>query len=222
MALSGYVGARFYLRRKYEARLRAAKNRLVQNAQHGIKNSLQVTSSLIRQSLRDHRLSIAGGEVLSDLNGRIVAVGRLHSHLVARDDTLCVEFCAFLSELASEYDWKGELTVEFAEPPNGSLFVDVSTGVAVGLLVAECFTEISDSGERGEIRVSCALEGGVLTVDIGCCGTSSPELFARAEDWFERPPISDLMKQTGAAFSLRPEGGDQPCDLEIRVPISGA
>jgi two-component sensor histidine kinase len=150
-------------RARREAELRSALDRhalLLREADHRVKNSLQLVASLL--SLQRARLSDQGAiDALDDAIARVQSVAETHRALNQSRDLRTVALgdvlgglCGQLSQLA------GDVTLTCQAPAD--LELDAERALPLGLIVSELLTNAIrhayPAGERGVVAVTAAVE----------------------------------------------------------------
>lgn len=158
--------------KRTEAALRealAAREMLQREADHRIKNSLQLVTGVLRAQ-RGRLRDAAAGALLDEALARVNAVAQAHAALQASPDFRTTEAGHMLEELCG---FVGRLspTVTIACRREGDTTLDVERAIPLGLVVSELLTNAVrhayPPGEPGrvELRVAGA-PGGGLEVEV--------------------------------------------------------
>jgi len=157
-------------RREDELReLAAARELLIREADHRIKNSLQMVISLLTLQLR----GITDADAAAALRGAITRVGAIaasHLALQASADLQQVDMAAILREVCGHF---AELqpAISIACQAGGPLMLDADRAIPLGLAVSEVLTNALRHGfrdrEEGRVTVDAGIAAGTLTVRIG-------------------------------------------------------
>lgn len=219
---AGFVGLRHVLKGRHDRELALAKECVVQEAQHSIKNSLQITSSLIRRKLRADDLSESQNMVLDELNDEILLFGCLFDHLVTRDGTLHVEFSAFIDDLLSKVQVINSDQLHF-EGRDKAATVSLITASNIALILIEFLTDVTRSGPQYKVSLDYHLSEGrdgqtasISLTEVDGKGQSSRWL---SKDLFKRPTLADLLDQSSAEVGALETTGATGAGVEISIPI---
>jgi len=157
-----------------------AKDAMLKEIHHRVKNNLQVVTSLM--SIQANRLhDEASKRALAELQRRVRALGLLHRHLYEGDDLRYLDFGQFTVELCqmvkeSSGPAARAVNIEVDIPP---IPITADRAVPLGLLITEAlgnaFKHGFPGGRSGEIRISLsATAEGVATVSIADNGIGPP------------------------------------------------
>jgi two-component sensor histidine kinase len=188
-----------------------AKDAMLKEIHHRVKNNLQVVTSLM--SIQANRLhDEASKRALAELQRRVRALGLLHRHLYEGDDLRYLDFGQFTVELCqmvkeSSGPAARAVNIEVDIPP---IPITADRAVPLGLLITEAlgnaFKHGFPGGRVGEIRISLsATAEGVATVSIADNGIGPPP--DRAEEQKSDPGTGMLLmeafaQQLGSVLSV--------------------
>lgn len=146
----------------------AAHELLLREADHRIKNSLQLVVSLLSMQ----RSRLPEGETTAALEGaisRIGAVAEAHRALHQSRDLRNVEFGRMLADICAHTSTLNP-RVETACRVEGEVELDAERAIPLSLIVSELLTNASrhayPEGEHGKVEVEAAVDAGWLRVSI--------------------------------------------------------
>ena len=209
-----------------------ARDLLVREADHRIKNSLQLTASLLtlqRSRLSDPEAALA----LDDAIGRVQAVAAAHRALHDSVDLHSVAFGRMLEDLCSHVGQlsSGILIRTEVEP---GLVLDAERAIPLGLIVSELLTNAVrhayPDGEFGAVDIRAGLSGAelhIVVVDHGTGfdpdpdpgeppGTDAPRNGASS---LGTTIVRALARQVGAALEVA-SVRDQGTTVTLRLPLT--
>jgi two-component sensor histidine kinase len=207
-------------RGRREAELEAAleaRGVLMREADHRIKNSLQLTASLL--TLQRSRLSDAhAGPALDDAIGRVQAVAATHRALHESADLRTVAFGRMLSDLcqhASRLSSAVAVRVHAEE-----VELDAERAIPLGLIVSELLTNALrhayPNGGEGEVDLSLRLSDAELEIEVvdrgigqGADAAGQPNLGTTI--------VRALARQIGAVLSTSAAPA-QGTTVRVRLP----
>jgi two-component sensor histidine kinase len=154
-----------------EAELRnlaAARELLIREADHRIKNSLQMVISLLTMQLRSLGDS-AAGDALRGAIARVGAIAASHLALQGSEDLRRIDLCVTLQELCAHFaDLHPGITIAFhaSEP----LILDADRAIPLALSVSEILTNALRHAfagrDSGAVTVEAMTEASVLAVRV--------------------------------------------------------
>lgn len=158
-------------RKRTEAELHEAvraRELLQREADHRIKNSLQLVAAMLR--LQQSRLKDpAAAAPLDAAIARIAAVAEVHGALQGSPDLRMVEVAAMLSDI-SRFVAKLNPEVEVTCAAEGRTRLDAQRAIPLGLVVAELLTNAVrhayPDGARGRVEVRVTCGEGELSVEV--------------------------------------------------------
>lgn len=166
-------------RARREAELHAAFDRhdsLMREADHRVKNSLQLVASLL--TLQRGRMSSPdAAEALDDAVARVHAIARAHRALLqGRDlrtlplDEMVRDLCAHLGQLSPQ--------VQVRCAASDGLEMDAERAIPLGLIVSELLTNAVrhayPEGAPGEVTVTAARSNGCISIVVADAGIGAP------------------------------------------------
>jgi two-component sensor histidine kinase len=210
-------------RSRREQKLRdalSARDLLLREADHRIKNSLQLVASLLgmqRSRLSDPEAAAAVDEAIA----RVRSVAQAHRAFEQSSDLRRVAFGQILRDICEHVgEFAAQISLEcHAE---GDLELDSERAIPLGLLVSELLTNAVrhayPDGREGVVRVTAAERDGTLSIQISDDGTGSTLDPAQDE-----PPslgiaiVRALCRQIGAALAVDSKPG-QGTTVTVRLP----
>ncbi len=196
----------------------AQRDLLLREVYHRVKNNLQIVESLLHMQAR--RLGDGpAGDALSDLRGRIYALGLVHHQLMGSDDLETFDIAPFLDDLSRHLVMgSGHTGVELTVTSD-PLRVGLDQGIPLGLVMTELVTNsIKHAFPDGRGTVTVSLTGGadgsiaLEVADDGCGYDPDP-----AASTLGATIIQGLVRQLRGTISVRSDGG-----VTTRVTIPGA
>ena len=210
-------------RRRKEERLQQAladRDLLVREADHRIKNSLQLIAGLL--ALQQARLSDPeASAALSDAIARVRAVGETHKSLNQSSDLKTVDFGQTLSDICEHI---GDLTtsVTLTCRHEGDLKLDAERAIPLGLLVSELLTNASKhaypQGVAGLVSAQASSSQGELVVCVVDQGVGSPDIGTIQGAGLGGSIVRGLAKQIGATVDVASSPGSGTT-ITVRLPL---
>jgi light-regulated signal transduction histidine kinase (bacteriophytochrome) len=165
--------ARENTRRQIEApehpSLAARARLLVQETHHRVQNSLHIVASLLRMQARQAPDAQWRAQ-LDAAVGRLLAVGAVHRHLGAADDTQHVQLGTYLEQLCADLvsswgeEWAGQVAIDACDAT-----VSGEVAVTLSLIVTELLTnavKYAYGGTPGPIALSLQRTGRGLRIVV--------------------------------------------------------
>ena len=187
----------------------AARELLLREADHRIKNSLQLVASLL--SIQRGRLS--NQEAVAALEGaiaRVHAVAETHRALNESTDLRRVAFDRILRDLcghSAEFNPNVKVTCHAA----GTLELDAERAMPLGMIVSEALTNAVrhayPGGQSGEVSARASERGGFLVVEIADGGVGYSPDAQPAGTRLGTTIIRSLSRQIGAELQINSEPG---------------
>ena len=212
-------------RRRREEQLKQTlldRELLVREADHRIKNSLQLIASLLQMQQRrlfDPEASAALGDAIARVN----AVGEAHRSLYQSSNLKIVNFCRILSDICSHVsNISATVTVAFTSAED--LQLDAERAIPLGLMVSELLTNASKHAyptAGGEVRVDAWSTPDALHVRISDDGVGLPDTAAAGGTGLGSAIIGGLAKQVGASVEVLSSDG-AGTTITLRVPHATA
>jgi PAS domain S-box-containing protein len=152
----------------------AAKEDLLRETHHRVKNNLMMVASLL--SLKDSSLGDAAD--LSDIRGQLDAIMHVHERLSRSDGSLEVPLDEYLEQIVAT-TLRGRGTGRFtAQLDVDQIFLSARQAVPIGLIVNEIATNTVKYGETPEgtsFFVTCRHNDGECTLEVGNTGPPLPD-----------------------------------------------
>jgi PAS domain S-box-containing protein len=157
----------------------AAKEVLLKEVHHRVKNNLQIISSLL--NMEAELLSEpAPKDVLLESRRRVEAMAMIHERLYSHEDIDQLDFRQYVDELAHELlsaygvnSTRVHLRLEL-EPVSLELNQAISCGLILNELVSNCLKYGFPDGRPGEILVALGCEGDQITLRVADSGIGMP------------------------------------------------
>lgn len=207
-------------RKRRELELEAALEARVllgREADHRIKNSLQLVASLL-QLQRSRMTDTAAAGALDDAIARVKAVGEAHRALQHSADLRTVPIGTMLRDLGAQVSGLNPFVTLDCDVPD--LDMDTERAIPLALLASELLTNAArhafPDGRSGTVRVSATRDADSLTVVISDDGAGmKPD--AGGRNSLGTSIIQALSRQIGAECTVASEFGSGT-RVEIRVP----
>jgi len=217
--------ARFAARQALAEAL-TAKEFLLQEVNHRVKNSLQLVMSLLMlPATKDSSAEV--NQVLTDASRRVSIVADMHRRLYDTGRHDRVEICQYLSELAGQtvtsLDHGGRVRLALDCP--GDVIVPVDHAVPLGLAVSELLTnalKYAFAGRAGgTIALSVHSDGKRITIGVCDDGNGLPDDFDLATaPGLGMRLVTALTEQTGGGVTIEPAA--QGTAFRITLPATPA
>jgi two-component sensor histidine kinase/PAS domain-containing protein len=196
-------------RREREDALQAAlhdKDVLMREADHRIKNSLQLVSALLRLQLG--RAPAEAGHALRAALSRVDAIGNAHKALQHSPDLRGIDIDRMLEDLCEQMSALNPAVAIRCEASVGKS-VDAEEAIPLGLIVSELLTNALrhaySPGQSGQIRVTARQSGGKLEIRVADDGAGLPP--GQTRPGLGGTVISMLARQIGASATSHSEPG---------------
>jgi two-component system, sensor histidine kinase PdtaS len=211
-------------RHRKEAALRKALETqalLIREADHRIKNSLQLVASLL--TLQRSRLTDTdAADALADAIARVRAVAQAHRALHRSSDLRTLAFGQMLRDICSH---TGQLNpaISIECTAEDELEIDAERAIPLGLAVSELLTNAIKhaypEGQPGTVQVTATTDNGHLEITVSDQGVGmSPESGERAT--MGATIVRSLAKQVGAELRLSTALG-HGSSIVLRMPRQG-
>jgi PAS domain S-box-containing protein len=191
-------------RRNREEALRealAARELLLREADHRIKNSLQLICSIL--ALQRTRLDTPDlRAVLDDAISRVLAVAEAHRALHQSKDLRTVDFGTMLNDLCRHAATLSP-AIAFTNDCPTPVDLDTERAIPLGLVVSELLTNAAKyayGAEGGPVRVSAKSAGGLITITVADRGRGIPE-GAAVGHGIGSKIVASMAKQIGATVT---------------------
>jgi PAS domain S-box-containing protein len=191
-------------RRNREEALRealAARELLLREADHRIKNSLQLICSIL--TLQRTRLDTPDlRAVLDDAISRVLAVAEAHRALHQSTDLRTVDFGTMLDDLCRHAATLSP-AIAFTHDCPTPVDLDTERAIPLGLMVSELLTNAAKYAygvEGGPVRLSAISAGGLITITVADRGRGIPGGAARGQGIGSKI-VASMAKQIGATVA---------------------
>jgi two-component sensor histidine kinase len=161
------------------SRALVAKDTLVKEVHHRVKNNLQVISSLLnlqRATLSD---SVAAG-AMQDSQRRVLAMSLVHEQLYSNEDLEAIDFEEYCKTLVADLlfsfgDRSNQIVSRFETVP---LFLNVEQAIPCGLILSELITNALKyaypDGNGGNLLIELSETRGMVTLGVSDEGGGLP------------------------------------------------
>ena len=191
---------------------------LLQEANHRIKNSLQITASMVRLEVRNHKRG-GGKAALERVSHRVAALGDLYAKLAEADTVAAVDAATYLGELchdliASVQEEGGRIVLK---TDIASELLPADRAIPLGLVVNELVTnavKYAFPGQtHGTIMVTLKRGPGELRLTVADDGPGiNPQ---RADSGIGGRLVEAFAQQLGG--QLERESGSQGTTIHLRL-----
>lgn len=214
-------------RKSMEAALRRAAERnqaLLREADHRIKNNLQLVSSMLglqRSSLRDPE----SRQALQEARMRIQAIARVHQGFYSSGDFERADFGEVLRTLRDSLKSNAKDQPEIVVEASPGCLITAGKATPLALIANELVTNALkhafEPGQHGRVTMSCARgPGGEVVLTVADNGKGLPPGLDLAAAGFGLRLVSTLARQIGGRVEVRSPGPGTA--IEVRVPSDGA
>ncbi|NOG70332.1 PAS domain-containing protein [Roseicella sp. DB1501] len=209
-------------RHQAEARLREAlamQERLLREAEHRIKNSLQLVAALLR--LQSGRMpEPAAREALEAATARVQAVAEAHRALQMSPDLRSVRLSDMLRELAAGASVQHPgCDIRIAAPE--TLALDAERAIPLALILSELVTDAlrreRPPGAEHPIRLEARLEAERLVVTVADGGTLLPQDLAAGR--MGETVVRALARQIGAEVATEENADGDRHQVTLRMRL---
>ena len=199
-------------RRNREDQLRAAlesRELLVREADHRIKNSLQLIADLLQ--LQQARLQDRDARgALADAIARVRTVAETHRSLHQSGDLASVDFGRMLVDICAHIDGLSAGVRVVADADDG-IALDADRAIPLGLIVSELLTNSTrhayPDGASGAVRARASVSADSVTVSISDDGVGNPAPPADGPPGLGTTIVNGLSKQIGATIESSSSAG---------------
>jgi len=196
--------------KRTEAALReavASRELLQREADHRIKNSLQLVAGVLRlQRGRTHDAELA--HMLDEAASRVQAVAQAHAALQRSPDLQHADMCKMVAELCG-FVGRLDPAVEVTCTCEGEAMLEVERAIPLGLVVTELLTNAArhayPEGQGGAVRVRIAARDGAVEVEVRDDGVGLAE--EAREGGLGRELVRGMSARIGATVETRSEAG---------------
>ncbi len=199
---------------KIKASLRA-KEVLLSELHHRVKNNLQVIASLLNmQSRQVEDAQVA--ELFRESRNRVRSMALTHEQLYQAEDLARIDFARYLRALGASLfrSYGADPRAVKLEVDTGEIAIPLDLAIPCGLIVTELISNClkhAFPGGRGEIRVGlCTDDEGQLTLAVGDNGVGLPAgLDPQASETLGLRLVTSLADQIGGEIALDRSAGTQ-------------
>jgi len=198
-------------KKKAEENLAKAEAIGMREIHHRIKNNLQIVSSLL--SLQADKFKDKDViEAFRESENRVISMSIIHEELHKSEDTISIDFAAYLRKLTSDllYSYRvgNEKIRLFLDVDN--IFLGIDTAIPLGIIINELFSNslkyAFPKGAEGEIRISLCRKSEALG--------STPDRDSGIRD----TGIIDSGMYPGFTLVYSDNGGRFPENIDIKNP----
>jgi len=193
-----------------------ARDILMHEADHRIKNSLQLVISMLRLQLTgvsDVHLKQIIGETIA----RVDAVANAHLALQTSPDLRSIELDQMMKDLSGSIGLLNSSLAVRCDSKTG-LWLDTDRAIPLGLLISELLTNALKhafpAGEKGEVCVETRSDTNILEIVISDSGVGLPAKPSRTG--LGTKVIATLAKQIGANIAVESQPG---CGTQITIHL---
>jgi len=198
-------------RSRREAELRRALEHhdlLLREADHRVKNSLQLVASLL--TLQRLRLADTdAAAALDDAVARVHAVAMAHRALLQSRDLATIAIDGMLADLCAHVGQLSESVTITCAAPTG-LDMDVERAIPLGLIVSELLTNAVrhayPEGASGTVAVTVSADDGTLTIAVADAGVGAGPDAVHGRG-LGTTIVNALARQIGARLETRSAAG---------------
>jgi PAS domain S-box-containing protein len=195
-----------------------ARGLLIREADHRIKNSLQLVGGLLRLQERRTAQPEARG-VLRAAFARVMAIGDIHRTLYQSADLRTVDLAQVLAELARHAGGLASAVSLRCDLPD-SLLLDAERAIPLGLVVNELATNavqhVYPAGQGGTVTIQARGTTGAVTVSVADEGVGLPG--GDATPGLGGTIVKALGRQIGATIETRTAPG-AGTSVTLRLPL---
>jgi PAS domain S-box-containing protein len=211
-------------RRQREDALQAAldtQDVLMREADHRIKNSLQLVVSLLRLQIGQVREPEAK-EALRAAVARVEAIGEAHLALQRSPDLKQLDLGQILHDLTRRLGLLDPAVTVLCDVPT-ALLLDAEQAVPLGLVASELVTNAMrhafPNGRPGTVRISAAVRDGILALTVADDGIGMAG--AVSSSGLGTTVVAALGRQVGATLERESAPG-RGMTVKLRLPMPGA
>jgi two-component sensor histidine kinase/PAS domain-containing protein len=212
-------------RREREEALRdalSARDVLMREADHRIKNSLQMVVSLLELQAR----KTSDPDTMAALRAamtRVNAVGIVHLALQESPDLRTIQLAAMLRDLCARVgSLNPALTLE-CDATDDDVWLDAEQAIPLGLIASELLTNALRHafapGSHGQVNLQAGITDGMLAMTVADNGAGMPATVARRG--LGTAVIQTLTRQIGATMAVVSEPGAGTA-VSVRLPVGTA
>lgn len=203
----------------------AAKEILLQEVNHRVKNSLQVVVGLLTLQLRK-AVDPDTKALLNDARARIEVVASLHQRLYKTSAHDHVEFASFSRELAEaslkSADLEGRMALEFVS--DGDAVLPIGDAVPLSLILSELITNAAKYGIRrdgsGLLSIELRHDEGALRLRVADTGPGFPNEFdPKQSPGLGMKIVSSLARQLRATVTIENQEVGAAIVLQLPSPM---
>lgn len=183
-----------------------ARETLTREADHRIKNSLQMVAGLLR--IQERRAADpATADALRKATGRVMAVAEAHRALYQSTDLRTVDLRQVLADMANHLgSLSPQVTVRCAS--GGAVPIDAERGIPLGLIASELLTNAVKhaypAGEPGVVEAAVEDREGMIVLSVADEGRGTPPSPAAepASSGLGSTLVRSMARQVGASVDV--------------------
>lgn len=208
-------------RREAELRQEVRQREIVvREADHRIKNSLQLVASLL--TLQRSRLELPEAvAALDQAIARVFAIAESHRALHQSTDLRTVVLGRVLADIC-EHLGQLSATVAIGCSCEAGIELDAERAIPLGLIVSElltnAFRHAYPDGKRGMVRVRAGLDGETIEIAVSDDGVGMAENAGGSSGSLGTTIVNALVRQIGADFTLHSVPGEGT-QATLRLPL---
>jgi two-component sensor histidine kinase/PAS domain-containing protein len=212
-------------RRDREEALRealSAREVLMRQADHRIKNSLQMVVSLLELQARKSTDPDTAAALRAALT-RVNAVGTAHLALQESPDLRTIQLSAMLRDLCVRVGSLNPAVAMECDAADDDVWLDAEQAIPLGLIASELLTNALRHafapGAPGQVTMRAGLQDGVLAMTVADNGAGMPATPGRRG--LGTAVIQTLTRQIGASMATVSEPGAGTA-VTVRLPVAAA
>jgi len=193
---------------------------LLREADHRIKNSLQMVVGMLSLQLR-HAASQETADALTDAIARVNAVAEAHLALQMSDDLQTVEFPDMLTAICRKLDALSDrvrVTCDCGSP----VMLEMDRAIPLALIISELITNALrhayDGEQEGDVHVAADIEGRDLVLVVRDFGAGFDGATRRTG--LGSRVTASLAAKIGCALHTQSQLGQGTC-VTLRLPVGG-
>ena len=201
-----------------------AKEALLFEVNHRVKNSLQIVTSLLNLQAHSSQLPELK-EKLKEACARVDVVAKLHQHLYQNESHDRVNLGSYVRDFSQDtlraFANGGSIDIQFNELTDVDIELDraVSLALIIGELLTNAIKYAFKGQDQNQIAITVSADGHEFYIAISDNGVGVPDGFDIAESsGFGMRIVDSLVKQLSGSLSMIPQG--RGTGFAIRLPVS--